>query len=269
MPAEMNATVTRRDEINHGLLVLRVTPDEELPPFTAGQYTVLGLPGSAPRSGYAEPEDPPADPDKIIKRAYSIASSSLAGEYLEFYVALVRTGALTPRLFAARSGDRIWMGMRIVGMFTLDDVPAGNHLVFVATGTGLAPYLSMLRSAYEFDADRTTIVCHAARVSWDLGYRSELEGMAARYPNFHYLPIIDETDRDPGWQGRVGFVNSLVEDGTIAGHLGQDLDPANTSIFLCGNPLMVDSMMALLSGLGFTKHTRQQPGSLLVEEYWK
>ena len=101
------------------------------------------------------------------------------------------------------------------------------------------------------------------------GYRSELEGMAARYPNFHYLPIIDETDRDPGWQGRVGFVNSLVEDGTIAGHLGQDLDPANTSVFLCGNPLMVESMMALLSDLGFTKHTRQQPGNLLVEEYWK
>jgi ferredoxin--NADP+ reductase len=269
MSSELNATITRRDEINHGLLVLQVTPDNELPPFTPGQYTVLGLPGSAPRSDYAEPEDPPADPDKLIKRAYSIASSSLQGEYLEFYVALVRTGALTPRLFAARTGDRIWMGRKIVGMFTLDDVPPDNHLVFVATGTGLAPYLSMLRSAYRFDADRTTIVCHAARVSWDLGYRSELEAMAARYPNFHYLPIIDEMDRDPDWQGRVGFVNQLVEDGTIARHLGHEPDPTNTSVFLCGNPLMVESMMALLSRLGFTKHTRRQPGNLLVEEYWK
>ncbi len=269
MPSELNATVTRRDEINHGLLVLQVTPDEELPPFRPGQYTVLGLPGSAPRSAYAEPEDPPADPGKLIKRAYSIASSSLQGSYLEFYIALVRTGALTPRLFAARTGDRIWMGSRIVGMFTLDDVPAGNHVVFVATGTGLAPYLSMLRSAYEFDAGRTTIACHAARVSWDLGYRSELEAMAARYPNFHYLPIIDENDRDPEWRGRVGFVNSLVEDGTIAGLLGRDLDPTNTSVFLCGNPLMIESMMELLGRRGFTKHTRQRPGSLFVEEYWK
>jgi ferredoxin--NADP+ reductase len=262
MPTELNATVTRRDEINHGLLVLQVSPDHELPPFKAGQYTVLGLPGSALRSAYADPEEPPADPDKIIKRAYSISSSSLQGQYLEFYVALVRTGALTPRLFAARTGDRIWMGMKIVGMFTLDDVSADNHLLFVATGTGLAPYLSMLRSAYEFDSDRTTIVCHAARVSWDLGYRSELEGMAARYPNFHYLPIIDENDRDPDWQGRVGFVNNLVEDGTIHERLGQELDPANTSVFLCGNPLMIESMMALLTGHGFTKHSRRQPGSM-------
>ena len=269
MSNEMNATVTRRDEINHGLLVLQVKPDEPLPPFKPGQYTVLGLPGSATRSGYAEVEEPPADPDKIIKRAYSIASSSLEGKYLEFYVALVRTGALTPRLFAAQVGDRIWLGMRIVGMFTLDDVAPDNHLIFVATGTGLAPYLSMLRSAYEFNADRTTVVCHGSRVSWDLGYRSELEGMAARYPNFHYLPIIDEKDRDTQWQGDVGFVNRYVEEGTIAKLIGHELDPTNTSVFMCGNPLMVDSMMALLGAYGFTKHTRRQPGSLFAEEYWK
>ncbi len=150
---DMNSTVTKRTEINHGLLVLQVTPDQPLPPFKAGQYTVLGLPGSAPRSGYADPEDPPLDPAKVIKRAYSIASSSLEGTYLEFYIALVRTGALTPRLFALQPGDRIWLGTKIVGMFTLDDVPAERQLVFVATGTGLAPYLSMLRSAYEFDAE--------------------------------------------------------------------------------------------------------------------
>jgi len=269
MADELNATVTRRDEINHGLLVLRVAPDDELAPFIPGQYTVLGLPGSAPRSAYAEPEEPPADSDKLIKRAYSIASSSLQGEYLEFYVALVRTGALTPRLFALSVGDRIWLGTRIVGMFTLDDVPRDHHLVFVATGTGLAPYLSMLRSAYQFDAQRTTVVCHAAKVSWDLGYRTELESFAARYPNFHYLPIIDEVDRDPAWQGEVGFVNRFFEDGTIASLLGHDPEPATTSVFLCGNPLMVQSMMDLLAARGFRKHTRKEPGSLFVEEYWK
>jgi len=269
MSDQLNATITMRIEINHGLLVLRVVPDEELSPFKPGQYTVLGMPGSAPRSPHAEPEDPPADPDTIIKRAYSIASSSHQGEYLEFYIALVHTGALTPRLFAAREGDRVWLGKRIVGMFTLDDVREGNDLVLMATGTGLAPYLSMLRSAYEFDADRTTVVCHAARVSWDLGYRSELEGMAARYANFHYLPIIDEKDRDPQWRGEVGFINRFVEEGTIAGLLGHAFDPSRTSVFLCGNPLMVDSVLDLLAARGFTKHSRTTPGSVFVEEYWK
>jgi len=269
MAAELNSTVTMRYEINHGLLVLQVTPDEELPPFKAGQYGVLGLPGSAPRSPYADPEETPADPDKLIKRAYSVTSSSVHGRYLEFYIALVRTGALTPRLFAARDGDRIWLGRKVVGMFTLDDVPEGHDVVFVATGTGLAPYVSMLRSAYKFDADRTTVVCHASRVSWDLGYRSELEGMSARFDGFHYLPIIDEKGRDPIWAGRVGFVNSFFEDGTVAECLGHELDPDQTSVFLCGNPLMIESMEELLTGRGFTEHSRKNPGNIFVEKYWK
>jgi len=63
-------------------------------------------------------------------------------------------------------------------------------------------------------------------------------------------------------------VNRLVEDGTIAATLGFDLDPGNTSAFLCGNPLMVESMMALLADRGFTKHSRKTPGSIFVEEYW-
>jgi ferredoxin--NADP+ reductase len=264
-----NATVIMRHEFTHGLLMLRVKPDSGPLDFKPGQYTVLGLPGSAPRSSYADPEDEPADPDKMIKRAYSVASSSLQGEYLEFYVAMVRSGALSPRLFALHEGDRVWLGPKISGMFTLDDVPEGNDVVLVATGTGLAPYLSMLRSAYEFDANRTTIVGHAARVSWDLGYRQELESLAARYPNFHYLPIIDEVARDPEWKGEVGFVNRFVEEGTFGSILERDFSPETTSVFLCGNPLMIKSMMETLEARGFTKHSRRNPGSIFVEEYWK
>jgi ferredoxin--NADP+ reductase len=249
--------------------VLRVRPDEGPLSFKPGQYTVLGLPGTAPRCSYADPEEPPDKPEKLIKRAYSVASSSLEGQYLEFYVALVHTGALSPRLFALEKGDRLWMGPKVLGMFTLDDVPPGNDIVMIATGTGLAPYLSMLRSAYEFDANRTTIVGHAARVSWDLGYRQELESLAARYPNFHYFPIIDEAGRDPGWSGEVGFVNRFVEEGTFAERLGHAFSPEKTSVFLCGNPLMIESMMDTLTARGFTKHRRREPGSIFVEEYWK
>jgi ferredoxin--NADP+ reductase len=266
--AELNATVSLRQDFNHGLLALRVIPDAQAPPFKPGQYAVLALPGSAPRTPLAEPEEPPADQEKLIKRAYSIASSSVTGDYLEFYVALVSTGALTPRLFALRDGDRIWLSKRAVGMFTLDDVAAGHDIAFVATGTGLAPYISMLRSAYGFDVQRRTVVCHAARVSWDLGYRRELEGLATRYPNFHYLPIIDETDRDPDWRGAVGFVNRFFTDGTVAGIFGHDLEPDRTSVFLCGNPAMIQSMETLLVERGFKEHKRRDPGNIFTEKYW-
>ena len=264
-----NATVVSRQEFTHGLLVLRVKPDDGPLAFKPGQYTVLGLPGTAPRSAFAEGEEPLADPDKMIKRAYSVASSSLEGEYLEFYIAMVHTGALSPRLFALREGDRMWMGPKILGMFTLDDVPPHNDVVMIATGTGLAPYLSMLRSAYQFDANRTTIVGHAAKVSWDLGYRRELEAFAAKYPNFHYLPIIDEDHRDPDWTGAVGYVNRFVDEGTFAELLEGGFSAETTSVFLCGNPLMIESMMGTLQAWGFTKHRRREPGSIFVEEYWK
>lgn len=269
MSAELNATVTMRYEINHGLLVLQVSPDEEMTPFEAGQYTVLGLPGSAPRYHAADPEDEPADPDKLIKRAYSIASSSLQGKFFEFYVALVRTGALTPRLFALQPGERVFLGKKVVGMFTLKEVPEDHDLVLVATGTGLAPYISMLRSRFEFESPRRTVVVHGARVSYDLGYRHEVEGLAARFDNFDYLPIIDMPERDPAWNGATGYVNRFFEDGTVARALGHEIAPENTSVFLCGNPFMVDGMMSYLGDLGLKKHSRREPGQMFVEEFWK
>jgi len=268
MPVEMNATVTKRDEINHGLLVLRVRPDFALPEFSAGQYVVLALPGSQGRVDYADPEEPPPDADKLIKRAYSVASSSLEGEYLEFYVALVHSGALTPRLFALQEGDRIWLGKKIVGMFTLEDVAPGHDILFVATGTGLAPYLSMLRSGYRFEDGHKTVVIHGAKVSWDLGYMRELTALAARWPDFHYLPIIDEAERDPEWLGKVGFVFEYIDDGTVSRLLGHGLEPDRTSVFLCGNPLMIEGMEKMLTDQGFKIHSRREPGGIFVEKFW-
>jgi ferredoxin--NADP+ reductase len=268
MKDELNATVTKYDEINHGLLVLRVKPDFELPEFKAGQYVVLGLPGSYERADYTLPEEEPSEPEKVIKRAYSIASSSQQGEYIEFYVALVHSGALTPRLFALKEGDRVWLGKKIVGMFTLADVTPGHDIIFIATGTGLAPYLSMLRSNYRFEDGHKTIAIHGARVSWDLGYMRDLTALAARWETFHYLPIIDEVDRDPDWPGKTGFVFEYINDGTVAGILGHDMDPAKTSVFLCGNPLMVEGMEKMLIECGFKIHKRRDPGNIFVEKFW-
>jgi len=268
MADELNATITKFDEINHGLLVLRVKPDDPLPDFKAGQYVVLGLPGSHPRVAAAEPEGEEPKPDVLIKRAYSIASSSLQGEYLEFYVALVHSGALTPRMFNLKTGDRIWLGKKITGMFTLDDVAPGHDIMFIATGTGLAPYVSMLRSNYRFEDGHKTIVIHGARVSWDLGYMRDLTALATRFDNLHYLPIIDEIARDPDWPGKVGFVFEYINDGTVEKILGHDMDPERTSVFLCGNPLMVEGMEKMLIERGFKMHKRRDPGNMFIEKFW-
>jgi ferredoxin--NADP+ reductase len=251
-------------------LILRVKPDGGVPEFQAGQYGVLGLPGASPRVPFAEPEpeDQRPDDEKLIKRAYSVTSSSLQGEYLEFYVALVHTGALTPRLFALKEGDRIWLGPKIVGMFTLKDVTPGHDVVFIATGTGLAPYVSMLRSGYGFEDGHKTVVIHGARVSWDLGYMRDLTALSAVWPNFHYLPIIDELERDPEWPGKVGFVYEYFDDGTVRRILGHEMDPTRTSVFLCGNPLMIEGMEKRMLEQGFKVHSKKEPGNLFREKYW-
>jgi ferredoxin/flavodoxin---NADP+ reductase len=105
---KLNAVVTLRNEVSPWLMILQVVPDGwEFPDYVPGQFTSLGLPGSASRCALGGPEPHPADPDKLIKRAYCIASSPVNHEFLEFYVALVPGGALTPRLFNLKIGDRI------------------------------------------------------------------------------------------------------------------------------------------------------------------
>lgn len=266
----LNAVVTLRDEISPWLMILRVVPDGwELPDFAPGQFAVIGLPGAAPRCAMAEPDEQPVDPNKLIRRAYSIASSSLTRQYMEFYVALVTTGALTPRLFALKIGDRIWLGPKITGMFTFDQMPPDQNVVLIATGTGLAPYMSMLSTHLMCGSQQRIVVLHGARHSWDLGYRSQLMTLQHLCSNFSYIPIISRPKDEPApWVGATGYVQDLWKDGTLDRAWGFHPAPENTHIFLCGAPAMIDETEAMLGQEGFKEHTKKEPGQIHVERYW-
>lgn len=267
---KLNAIVTLRDEISPWLMILRVVPEGwELPDFAPGQFAVIGLPGAAPRCALSEPEEPASAPTKLIRRAYSIASSSLTRQYIEFYVALVTTGALTPRLFALKIGDRIWLGPKITGLFTFEQVPIDKNVVMIATGTGLAPYMSMLSTHLMCGSQQRVVVLHGARHSWDLGYRSQLMTLQHLCPNFTYLPIISRPKDEPAaWPGATGYVQDLWKGGVLDGVWGFHPTPANTHVFLCGAPAMIDDMALLLGGAGFREHTKKEAGEIHVERYW-
>jgi ferredoxin--NADP+ reductase len=269
-PPELNAVITQRIEVAPGLIVLRVVPDGwELADFLPGQYSVLGLPGSAPRCEGADPEEPPPDDNKLIRRAYSIASSSQAREYLEFYLALVRSGALTPRLFALNVGDRVWLGRKMVGMFTLDQVPQDMNVILFSTGTGVAPYMSMVRTAVNRAVGRRFAVVHGARHSWDLGYESELVTLERTCPDFDYVPIISRPNEEPvRWGGLTGYCQDVWRKRVVDGLWGLEPRPENTHIFLCGNPAMIEDMTALLANEGFREHSKKSPGEVHLEKYW-
>jgi len=266
----LNAVVVNRLEVAPGLMVLRVAADGwELPEFTPGQFAVLGLPPEAPRCSAAEPEETPPKPGRMIRRAYSIASSSVAREFFEFYINLVRSGELTPRLFALAPGDRIWLGPKVTGAFTLDEARPDSHLVLVATGTGLAPYMSMLRTMLPVTSERRIAVLLGARHSWDLGYHTELLTMERQNAGLSYLPTISRPGGEVRpWHGRVGHVLEAWRDGAIERAWSFPPTPRSTSVFLCGNPQMIEDMAVLLTGEGYREHGRRCPGEFFVERYW-
>lgn len=263
-----NATVVGREAINPQLLILRVRPDSGEYAFTPGQFAVLGLVGGAPRVPEAAAEEKTPEAQKLIRRAYSIASSSVERAYVEFYLTLVTTGELTPRLFALPHGSRVFLGPKASGLFTLDRVAPGKAVVLIATGTGLAPYVSMLRTMLIADTVRKFVVLHGARCSWDLGYRGELESLARIRSNFTYIPSITRPAEDPHFTGKTGRIPQLLEAGLVEQLAGVKLDPAETDVFLCGNPEMITHVKALLEARGFTKDHGKQSGTLHVEEYW-
>lgn len=270
---EPNATVVAKTEVSATTIILRVAPlGWELPDFVPGQFAVLGLPGSAGRVWFSEPEDEPPAPDRTIKRAYSIASSSKEREYLEFYITLVCSGELTPRLFNLEVGSPLWLSGKFSGVFTLTDVPGDADVALVATGTGLAPYMSMLRTLLECGGPRRYAVIHGARHSWDLGYRSELETMDRCCPNFAYLPVISRPGEEPGgWCGPMGYVQDVWPGAAGAQGtppLGFVPEPGKTHVFLCGNPGMIETMCGLLERDGFREQKAGHPGTLHVERYW-
>ena len=154
-------------------------------------------------------------------------------------------------------------------MFTLGDVPAGSNLVFVGTGTGLAPYMSMLRGEVDCSSAFQTAVLLGAYNSWDLGYHGELIAMQRFCSNFHYFPTISAPQQEiVPWSGPAGFVQDLWEGGVLEKAWGHPPSPERTHVLLCGNPGMIERMMELLGKEGYREHTKKSPGQIHVEKYW-
>lgn len=264
-----NCTILDRNDLAEDLAVFRVKPDGELFSFRAGQYAVIGLPAAAPRHDSAEPDEVPnRDPKKLIRRAYSIASSSKINEYVELYVTLVRSGELTPRLWLLRPGDRLWLGPSAKGHFTMDEVPPDKNVVLIGTGTGLAPYVSMIGDHHRCNMGRRFIVVHGARHVRELGYRDELEALDRDCGTLVYAPTVSRPDPQDGWRGHVGRVQSVFADGTIDEALGETLSPDNTHVFVSGNPEMVEDLQRIFIEQEYTLHSTRSPGTLHVERYW-
>ncbi len=261
---EYNATLISRINITPRLTLLRVRPDSNDFSFKPGQYVALGLYSSSPRIPEATTESN-GPSETLIRRAYSISSGSSNQSFLEFYISLVSSGELTPRLFALEENARLFIGPKAKGLFTIESVPSESHILMVATGTGLAPFMSMLRSNILNRPSQLITALHGARFTWDLGYRNELEELSYRCSNFQYLPVISEPEKCKNWNGMTGFLPPLLENPKFSETCGFSILPKKTHVFICGNPIMIEQSEKILKAVGF--ETKGENTNLHIEKY--
>jgi ferredoxin/flavodoxin---NADP+ reductase len=197
---------------------------------------------------------------KPLLRAYSIASANHE-EYLEFFSIKVPDGALTSRLQNLQAGDQVVLSQKPVGTLVIDDLRDGQHLYLFATGTGLAPYLSIINDPDTYERFEKIILVHGVRHVSDLAY---MDFIAAELPANPYLGELVSNQllyyptvtREPFTnQGRIP---DLIRSGKIFRDLGlNSLDPARDRAMLCGSPAMLADMRALLDELGFQASPQQ------------
>jgi ferredoxin--NADP+ reductase len=237
--------IVERKDCAPDLWTMRMRPEARLS-FQAGQYVTLGL----------------LDGAHMIERPFSIASSP-GEEDVEFFLEMVPAGGLTPALHKMAVGETLWMRRQAKGRFTFDAQSGREEHLFVATVTGVAPFVSMVRTmAAEIRGGRNSecrlFMLHGASRSWEFAYREELEGLSRDSDWFRYIPTISRPWEDPSWKGEVGRVEDVLRKHVDA--LG--LEPSQTTAYLCGHSQMIANSREILRRRGFA------PEALRQEAYW-
>ena len=221
--------------------------------FVAGQFGRVALP--APE-GSAEP---------MLGRPYSFVNAPGTKPH-EFYFITVPDGPLTPRLAALEPGDPVWLLRNANGFFSVGEIPAADALWCLATGTGIGPFLSMLRTPETWEKFQRVVLVHAVRFAEELTYREVIADIAAAHPGaFTCIPVVS---REPHPDALPGRIPALIADGRLETRAGVPLTADNAHAMLCGNPAMVDDVQAVLAARGMRRHRRREPGHVTVETYW-
>ncbi len=240
--------------------------------FVPGQFARLGVEksDSVPSSGSHAPSEPQGTEGKIVWRAYSMASAA-HDEFLEFYSVVVPGGEFTSELVRLKPGDTIYVDKTSYGFLTTDRFQNGKDLWMLSTGTGLAPFLSMLWDIENWHQYDNLILVHSVRVAAELAYRDEIEAFnhhelfRAFNLKLKYLPIVTRERVEDTLNARI---TTVIADGRLEAAAGIALDQDRSRIMICGNPEMVDETRKLLSGRGFRTSRRAEPGQMAVENYW-
>ncbi|HEV8405355.1 MAG TPA: ferredoxin--NADP reductase [Nitrososphaera sp.] len=258
--------IVHRENLTQELAIIRVQPPDgsAVPDFKAGQFLAIGL---------------KLDGDeKITYRAYSLSSPPEEKRYFEFYIKWATEpvmGKLTSALFNMGESDELYW-RKPAGAFTIEDrkadgTPETRRLVLVASGTGLAPFISYVMHLQNIRSKRKVVLLHGAKYAQELGYRGLLEKIASDNPDFKYLPTVSRPEHplSKGWRGNTGRVETLLGP-KLEKLVGEKITPANSFFHICGYQGTIDSVVSILSPLGFvTNRNKRKDGSfdIKIETY--
>jgi ferredoxin--NADP+ reductase len=232
---------------SEGLLSLEVEADRI--DFEAGQFTKLALPVEG----------------AMLARAYSFVNAPREGHY-EFYYNIVPDGPLSVRLARLQAGDAVWLAPRAAGFLVLSEVPDAENLWLLATGTGIAPFLSILKSDAAWRRYRRVVLVEAVRHASELAYREAMERLKREHEGCFDTVTFVSREQAPG--ALAGRIPQAILEGRLEAAAGVPLSAASSQVMICGNPAMVTDSVAALAQRGMKKHRRRSPGHITVENYW-
>tara|TARA_R110002051_G_scaffold5713_5_gene28958 strand:+ start:4728 stop:5558 length:831 start_codon:yes stop_codon:yes gene_type:complete len=244
--------------------------------FTAGQFVRLGVNPSQlkyyKQQGEAGNDVANEALNEDIFRAYSIVSSPF-DEVLEFFSIVIPDGAFTSQLQHLEVGDDLLLNTMPFGFLTLAryQKPLPKDLWLLATGTGLAPFLSMLQDLKTWEDYEHIILAYSARSIEELAYVKKIESLQEDFGSLVdnpakliFIPIVT---REPVEGALTERLPKLLLDGTLQERAGIALDIDSTHVMLCGNPEMVEDTKETLKSLGLVMNRRGE-GNIAVENYW-
>ena len=221
--------------------------ENKIPPYVAGQFTKIGLKIDG----------------EIVSRPYSLVSSPNE-DFLEVIYVNVPDGKLTPKLHALKKDDILYVMDKPSGFFIMDEVPDGDKLWLVATGTGLGVFISLLKTNSPWDRFKEIILIHGVRTAGELVYQNQIEVFKEQHPN--QLKYIQTVTREKVENTLHSRIPDAIKDKSITDSCGQINE--QSQFMLCGNPDMINDMVALLGEYGLERNRRSKPGNITLEKYW-
>ena len=223
--------------------------DADVDTFIAGQFTSLALEIEGER----------------IDRPYSFLSAPDQNP-LEFFFYTATSGVLSNAMLELQAGDPIWLKKKPIGFFTLAAIPDSRDLWLFGTGTGIAPFFSILRTREPWERFEKVMLVHGVRANADLRYQELIKNIQSDHGDrFQFKAFVTREDVPGAYRGRIP---AAITDGNLESNCGINLSPENSQIMLCGNPDMVKETVEALEKRGFKKNLPRNPGQVTAEYYW-